>query len=146
MQFGIGVMIIGFTVVFITLFALYFIMLLFNYIFSPKKEEKKAENDKVIKVNTEESVVKNQLDNPSQEEILTPELQLSANDDPSVVTLDVVAAITATLSVVLGKEQNEFLIKDIQLSQGPKNGWNVYGRIRQVDSRANFNFFRRERK
>ncbi len=158
LKLGFEVMIIGFTVVFLALFALYLLLLLFNNFFSTKKINNRKETDGK-KNNSKEGKSVTMVETTSTNSNREVNTTLPVTNKSTIVknntnTLPVynysndselVAVITAALSVFLSKPTSNFKIEEIRPVQHP-SAWTLYGKIRLMELRAGLSMIRRERR
>jgi len=134
--FGLEVLVIGFTVVMVTLYVLYLILLGFSRCCArPAKPEPKKEQ-----IITPPPAV---LDEVGLAPVAAAVSQHAFGTAPEVV-----AAITAAITACLEMPSGQFEIVSVQpafSAQGPAN-WPLSGRKRLMERRQDLSMFRRERR
>lgn len=128
LNFAIQVLVIGFAVVFVTLFMLYGVLLLFSYLFY-KKEEDKSINQK--------------------ESLLSGEKTFEAVADS--VDSKVIAVITAAISEYMQHDENfkktvSVSIYSDQARSSIVDNWKIIGRKALMENRAVLEKIRRKRR
>jgi Na+-transporting methylmalonyl-CoA/oxaloacetate decarboxylase gamma subunit len=133
---GFEVMIVGFSVVMITLFLLYLVLVAFGRIFS-----RPALNETVKKQFTEVPPA------VLQEAQVAP-VAAAVSLHQAGTAPEIVAAITAAVSVCLGTPSSQFEIVSLQPAPSSVDGshWTISGRKRLMEMRQDFGMFRRERR
>ncbi len=128
LNFAIQVLVIGFTVVFVTLFMLYGVLLLFSYLFY-KKEEDKSINQK--------------------ESLLSGEKTFEAVADS--VDSKVIAVITAAISEYMQHDENFKKTASVSIYSDKArssivDNWKIIGRKALMENRAVLEKIRRKRR
>ncbi len=128
--FGLEVMVIGFTIVLITLYLLHLILVGFGKLcVMPSKAESKK---------------KSQL---AQQAPLSDISEAASAQFNCKNSSEVVAAITAVISAYLDLPSSQFKIVSLQpSSQANGNNWVLTGRKRAIERRQDLAAFRREKK
>lgn len=124
LDFALEVMVVGFTVVLVTLFLLYGILIVFSRIF----------NKKEIKVPKSETVAKS-----------LPTVETGANNNT------LTAVITAAIYSYLESNAPSFKASTIRVTAQPTsdstaNNWQVIGRRQQMEAKAELETTRRNKK
>lgn len=133
---GIEVMIVGFAIVMAILYLLYLVLLGFSKCCAePAKPQIKKENQATP--------------TPSVVNEATPAPVAAAVSQHTYGTApEIIAAITAAVSVYLGRPANQFEIVAVQPANSGQNGsnWALLGRKRLMEKRQDVGMFRRERR
>ncbi len=132
MRFGLEVMLIGFAGVFIALFILFLLLVLMDKVFT-KKNRKTPKPDTAVSSKGKEDV------KPSPAPAAAVETADSENAN------ELVAVISAALSVYMKKPQTSFAIRSINPVRST-NSWAYYGRTRIMDLKSNMGSKRREKR
>jgi Na+-transporting methylmalonyl-CoA/oxaloacetate decarboxylase gamma subunit len=136
LEFGLQVMVVGFSVVMITLYLLYLILVGFGRVLArPAKEE------------TVKKVLPTAPPTVIQEALVAPVAAAVSHPLPGTAP-EIVAAITAAVSACLNSPASEFEIVSLQPVHSTVDGshWAITGRKRLMEMRQDFAMFRRERR
>lgn len=130
MIFGLEVMLIGFTGVFIALTILYILLVLLEKFFDRRNHKAKPPS---LGGGGNKKNPKLSLSSPVKIE--------SDEEDPG----EIIAVISAALAAYLQKPQASLAIRSIRPVR-ETNSWKSYGRIRQMDLKSTFSAKRREKR
>lgn len=134
---GLEVMLIGFTVVMVTLYLLYLVLLGFSRCCVKLEPEVK---------------IQNKLEAPPHavmEAVAATHVAATISQDSFGTAPEIIAAITAAISVYMDLPSTRFELVSVQpafTSQRVSNQWSVTGRKKLMEKRQDLAMFRRERK
>ena len=138
LSYSLEVMIVGFTVVVISLYLLYLVLVVFSRCcVRPAKPEPQKTNS----TNVPPAVMAEANSAPVAAAVSEP--QQSYGTAPEII-----AAITAAVSASMNMPANQFEIVSVQRPQSNCNGseWAIAGRKRLMEKRQDLAMFRRERR
>ena len=140
LEFGFGVMVVGFAVVMAILYLLYFILIGFNHIFAqtPPSETKQKNSDAGVTTSLSEATAA-----PVAATVSPPEPVQSTDVAPEVA-----AVISAAVACYLDGPAVGISITPVGSTHQPafNNAWSLAGRKRLMERRQDLSLLRRERR